>query len=172
MATVYQEDYDSFYETICRKVEYGTTSFQCACQPIRMTPEERKEYELRRIIELMKQPHDEAISLSGREYGDFIDKHYKATFIELKKKDNRIGIYDLIDKIAAEIKREKAIDKENVNTMFINGNPVGSSSGLNSTEKDLAEIYKMATEMSSKTSWSYKPTKKKSLWDKLKDLFE
>ena len=176
MATVYQEDYDSFYESIYWLVEYEKLSriqTNCACEPRRMTPEEKKEYELKRTIELMMQPQDEAISLSGKEYGDFIDKNYKATFIELKRSRNQRGIDTLIDKIANEIKRKKETDKEIdtiLNTMFVKNNNDRNSSTANNTNKDWAEICNLVNEMSSKDSWVYKPTKKKSLWDRIKDF--
>ena len=178
MATVYQEDYDSFYDSIYWLVEYENltrTRTSCACEPRRMTPEEKEAYELERTIELMTQPHDEAISLSGKEYGDFIDKNYKATFIELKRSGNQRGIDSLKDKIVNEIKRKKETDKEidNIlNTIFVKSNNGRNSSTANRTNKDWTEICKLANEMASKDSWVYKPTKKKSLWDKIKDFFE
>ena len=177
MATVYQEDYDSFYDSIYWLVEYEKltrTHNDCACGPRRMTPEEKKAYEIKRTIALMMQPQDEAISLSGKEYGEFIDKNYKAAFIELKRAGNQRGIDTLKDRIVNEIKRKKKTDKEidNIlNTIFVKGNNDGNSPATNNTDKDRAEISKMTTEMASKDSWAYKPTKKKSMWDKIKDFF-
>lgn len=166
MATVYQEDYDSFYESIHRLVKYGNVSWGAAMCPRRMTPEEKAEYEIKRSIELMSQPRDEAISLSGKEYGDFIDRNYKAAFINLKKLGDINGLNTLERKIVDEIKSQNAREKEIdaiINSIFNNRD----SSSINQSSNNFWEEFCN----NSKDYWFCKP-RKKSLWDKIKDFFE
>lgn len=173
MTIVFQEDYDSFYENIYRLVKYGNGSWGAAMCPRPMTPEEREEYEIKRAIERATQPFNEAISLSGKEYGDYIDRYYKATFIKLKQSNDTKGLDALEEKIADEIKYKKTVvDKEIdriIGEMFRDKNDYGNSSSANqSYDSDWEEIRRNAF----KNSWAYKPPKKKSLWDRIKDFFD
>ena len=165
MTTVYQEDYDSFYERIYRRIKGLVCQTAAAACPQRpKTQEEKNLEEVRRIINLMSQPHDEEISLSGKEYGDFIDKNYKATYIKLKRLGDRKEIDILEAKIADEIKRHKTKNNEIFNTIERNTNRNHADSLFNDTE--LNEIIKIAND-----SMSYMSPKKKSLMDKIKDFF-
>lgn len=153
----------------------GMLSWGAAMSPCPMTAMEREAYEIQRKIELMSQPHDEEISLSGKEYGDYIDQKYKAVFIELKRAGNNTGIDNLKDKIVNELIRKKAMKKE-MDKFLVGMYPkeyaYGSSSAIKEpNEKSLAEIQKIIYEMATKDDTS-KLAKKKSLWDKIKDVFD
>lgn len=172
---VKQDSYEVFYERVMDLVKYGKVCHSYSKSPPKnMTEEEADLYFFYEDCRYRSQFCGNFITLRGKKYGDVIDRKYKERYIDIMcdlKRDSWKSanlLYELEKEVANDIKIMIKYENIDLSTegLYAAGIKRIKESGFSQ------DIISMALEEYEKNNTWFKPKKKKSLWDKLKDYFE
>ncbi len=170
-----QNRYEVFYERVMDLVKYGKVCHSYIKRhPQNMTREEADLYAFNERCRERSQLTGYSINLRGKKYGDYIDRKYKERYMDIifdhffRSSNSWDKLYEFEKEVANDLK--KRIEYENsdhsIEGLYADGIKRIKESGFSQ------DIISMALEEYEKNNTWFKPKKKKSLWDKLKDYFE